>query len=443
MSATETATASSAAVDPIGASSPVPSLTVLHTPRSELLGARLVPGRRPIPIGRDERVFDGRALEDAKVSRRHAQVVTEGGSVRLRDLGSKNGTVVGGRPLDSAAVALSPGDVVRLGRTLLLFHLRAAVPPEDADLPGLLGTSDAMRRLRTQLLRYASRPAPVLVLGETGTGKELVAEALAHRGRPGRPYLQCNVATVRGDLVAATLFGHQKGAFTGATSARAGLFRDADRGTLFLDELGELEASVQAQLLRVLEAGEVVPVGASRPLPVDVRVVAATNRDLAAEVAAGRFRADLMNRVDQLRVTLPPLRERLEDVPLLAAHFAREEAGRDVPFDEAAMERLLRHPWPGNVRELRNLVTQLLADAPRRPWRRPLTLSQPALARLQDNAVLARAATADGPPGQPNLVAALERTRGNVAQAARLLGVDRGFFYRLCKQHGVEPGQHR
>ena len=443
MNPTATATASSAAVDPAQAETPVPCLTVVHGPHPELCGARLVPGSRAVVLGRDERVFEGRALDDAKASRHHARVQTAGGRVRISDLGSKNGTKVSGRVVGADPVPLAPGDIVRVGRTLLLFHERAAVPPEDANVPSILGRSDAMRRLRAQLLRYAARPTPVLVLGETGTGKELVAQALAGFGRPSGPFLRCNVSTLRGELVAATLFGHQKGVFTGATHARPGLFRDAHQGTLFLDEIGELEATVQAQLLRVLEAGEVVPLGATRPASVDVRVVAATHRDLPRRVAAGAFRADLLNRLDQLRVALPPLRERLEDLPLLAAHFAREEAGRDVAFDPAAMERLLLHPWPGNVRELRNAVTQLLADAPRRPWSRPLALSAAVLQKLEDSAALAPGTAPAGPPGRDDLAAALERTAGNVKQAAELLGVDRGFFYRLCKRHGVAPGEYR
>lgn len=229
---------------------------------------------------------------------------------------------------------------------------------------GLVGDSDAMWRLRTDVLRYGPRSAPVLVLGETGSGKELVARALHLTSpRAQAPFVAVNVATLRGDLVVSELFGHERGAFTGSQQRHRGLFEQAHGGTLFLDELGELDPRTQADLLRVLEDGVVRPLGSDRPRAVNVRLIAATHRDLAQMVTQGTFRADLYYRLHVLPVSMPPLRERVDDIPALVAHLLgvlRPESG-DRQLTDRALAVLRRHDWPGNVRQLLTVLRRAIA----------------------------------------------------------------------------------
>ncbi|HSM10644.1 MAG TPA: nitrogen regulation protein NR(I) [Lysobacter sp.] len=237
------------------------------------------------------------------------------------------------------------------------------------DGPALLGSSPAMRTLFRAIGRLAQAPLSVLVTGETGTGKELVARAL-HRESPraNRPFVALNTAAIPSELLESELFGHEAGAFTGAQRRQLGRFEQADRGTLFLDEIGDMPLPLQTRLLRVLAEGEFFRVGGRELIKVDVRVIAATHQDLEALVAAGRFRADLLHRLDVVRLRLPPLRERREDVPQLAERFLATAAARlgarPKRLDAAAVERLLAHDWPGNVRELENLCWRVAALAP-------------------------------------------------------------------------------
>lgn len=221
-----------------------------------------------------------------------------------------------------------------------------------------------MHRLEEAISRVGRVDCPVLITGETGSGKEEVARAIHATGaRAKHPFVAINCAGIVGTLAESLLFGHQKGSFTGADDATAGAFRAADGGILFLDEIGELPLDLQPKLLRALELREVVPVGATRPVKVDVQVIAATNRDLHREVAAGRFREDLLYRLNTIHVTVPPLRDRREDIPLFAAHFAADCAERfDRPgwtLPEEAIRRFVDHSWPGNVRELRQTVLRI------------------------------------------------------------------------------------
>ena len=244
---------------------------------------------------------------------------------------------------------------------------REAVP--DATTQPLLGTSPAMRALFRSIGRLAQAPLSVLVTGETGTGKELVARAL-HRESPRAdgPFVALNTAAIPAELLESELFGHEAGAFTGATRRHVGRFEQADGGTLFLDEIGDMPLPLQTRLLRVLAEGEFFRVGGRALIKVDVRVVAATHQALETLVADGRFRADLLHRLDVVRLRLPALRERVEDIPLLAERFLQAAALRfDAPpkrLARAALQRLLAHPWPGNVRELENLCWRLAALAP-------------------------------------------------------------------------------
>ena len=237
------------------------------------------------------------------------------------------------------------------------------------DVPALVGDSAPMRALFRSIGRLAQAPLSVLVTGETGTGKELVARALHDESpRAARPFVALNTAAIPAELLESELFGHEAGAFTGAQRRHVGRFEQADGGTLFLDEIGDMPASLQTRLLRVLAQGEFFRVGGRELIRVDVRVIAATHQPLEALVEQGRFRADLLHRLDVVRLRLPPLRERREDVPLLAARFLADASRRlDVPakaFGKAALERLQAHAWPGNVRELENVCWRLAALAP-------------------------------------------------------------------------------
>ena len=241
-------------------------------------------------------------------------------------------------------------------------------PSEPEGPPQLVGGSAPMRDLFRAIGRYAQLPLAVLVTGETGTGKELVARALhAESPRPARPFVALNTAAIPAELLESELFGHEAGAFTGATKRHIGRFEQADGGTLFLDEIGDMPAGLQTRLLRVLAEGEFFRVGGRELIRVDVRVIAATHQDLAARVREGRFREDLLHRLDVLRLSLPPLRERREDIPLLAARFVNEAAQAmglgTRRLATAAIERLQQHAFPGNVRELRNLCFRLVALA--------------------------------------------------------------------------------
>ncbi|HVS02827.1 MAG TPA: sigma-54 dependent transcriptional regulator, partial [Thermoanaerobaculia bacterium] len=267
------------------------------------------------------------------------------------------------KPLQRDRVVLSLRHAVESYRLQSENRTLAQEPDE------LIGDSSAIRRLRETVERAAPTPATVLITGESGTGKELVARAV-HRGSPRRsgPLVQVNCAAIPEELIESELFGHEKGSFTGAVRKQAGKFVLAHGGTIFLDEVGDMSARTQAKVLRVLQNGEVEPVGAEKTIRVDVRVVAATNRDLEAEIAAGRFRGDLYYRLNVVPLRTPPLREHLEDLPVLVGYFVRRfSAANNYPpkaFDAEALEQLRAMPWKGNVRELRNLIERLLILSP-------------------------------------------------------------------------------
>ena len=299
-------------------------------------------------------------LEDRFVSARHLRLERRGARWRLRDLGSTNGTLVGGVRVTEAE--LPDGVAIAIGDAELVLEraVGAAAPPPAVD--GMVWREPAMRQVLELLERVAPSSAAVTILGETGTGKELVARAV-HRlsGRAGA-FIPVNCSAIAESLIESELFGHEKGAFSGAERLRKGAFEEADGGTIFLDEIGELPLELQPKLLRALELGEVKRVGASRPLTVDARIVAATHRDLRAQVRAGRFREDLYYRLCVVPVTVPPLRARPGDVRALAEHFLARAAPRGLAlrFSDEALAKLERHAWPGNVRQLRNVVQRAL-----------------------------------------------------------------------------------
>ncbi|GMU08301.1 sigma 54-interacting transcriptional regulator [Corallococcus caeni] len=300
-------------------------------------------------------------LQDRFISGRHLKVSRKDGVFHVVDLRSTNGTWLGPVRLFEAEVTLPTS--LRVGEAELVLEAVPAAKKEAQAFHGILGSDPSVRQLTDLIQRVAPSTAAVTILGESGTGKELVANALhACSPRANRPLIPVNCAAISKELIESELFGHEKGAFTGSVGARKGAFEEADGGTLFLDEIGELPLDLQAKLLRALESGEIKRVGASRPLHVDVRVVAATNRDLLAAAREGRFREDLYYRLCVVPLHLPPLRNRRGDVVALAEHFVRAFAprGQTVRFTQAALERLQQHAWPGNIRELRNVVHRAL-----------------------------------------------------------------------------------
>ena len=334
--------------------------------------------------------------------------------------------------LGIAAAAAAPS--VRLALA------KAAPPTRVNEVPELVGESAAMAAVREAIVRAAVSPFPVIVEGESGSGKELAARAIhARSARRDRRFCAINCAALVDDLVEAELFGHARGAFTGANADRPGLFEDASGGTLFMDEIAELGPRVQAKLLRVLQEAEIRRVGETMVRKVDVRIVAATNRPLAREVEAGSFRADLWYRLDVIRITLPPLRERIEDVPLLANHVWRTLAARTgsrAALSPATIAALSAYDWPGNIRELQNVLASVLVSAPRAGLIGPASLP----AHVARVAALDRSATLADARRQFEeryVRAALARAGGRTATAARDLGLSRQGLSKLMGRLGI------
>lgn len=356
------------------------------------------------------------------------------------------------KPLSTDRLLLAVGNALEIARLKgELRELKEAAGPTTA----LLGESPVMRELRERVRRAASANAPVLVTGERGTGKELVARAI-HEGskRASNTMEKLNCAAVPQELIESELFGHEQGAFTGAVRERKGKFERAHGSTLFLDEVGDMPQPMQAKLLRVLQEGEVERVGGSKTLKVDVRVVAATNRDLAGDVANGRFRADLYDRLNVVPIHIPPLRARREDIPLLVEHFlpAASRANDRPPrtMTQAAVALLMKHSFPGNVRELKNLIERLVILTTEDViTEEDARMALPVLATVGPTT-----AGRDGyyTPGVPLremqeaferdiILRALDHHRGNATHAARDLGLERSHFYKKMRALGIKrPG---
>jgi two-component system nitrogen regulation response regulator GlnG len=303
-------------------------------------------------------------LPDAAVSRRHLELVNKGGVITARDLGSTNGSFFEGTRFEQ--LELHPGSVFRVGETELQLVAPQKVDPlppsEETAFGKLLGKSRRMREAFAILERAARSDATVLINGETGTGKEVAAESIHLRSaRAKGPLIVVDCASIPANLIESELFGHVKGAYTNALSDRVGAFEAAHGGTIFLDEIGELPAALQPRLLRVLETRRIKRIGSNEVVPVDVRVIAATNRSLEEEVKAQRFRSDLYFRLAVVRVTLPPLRARIEDIPMLARSFLerhQHKGRRELELTPEVIAALTSYDWPGNVRELRNVMDQ-------------------------------------------------------------------------------------
>ena len=314
----------------------------------------------------------------------------------------------------------------------------------------MIGASPAMRRLRETVEKAAPTTATVLVSGESGSGKELVARAI-HRASPRREraLVEVNCAAIPDELIESELFGHEKGSFTGAVRKQAGKFVLADGGTIFLDEVGDMSARTQAKVLRVLQNGEVEPVGAERTERVDVRVIAATHRDLEAEIAAGRFRDDLFYRLNVVPIRTPPLRERLEDLPLLVDYFVRRYAERNnTPrreFAPEAIEHLKAMPWKGNVRELKNLVERLLILAPGATIGREEVLAAAGGAGPElSDALLSVATLREFRDNAEKLfiLHKLDQNDWNVTQTAQSIDTPRSNLYKKMEQYGIRREEH-
>ena len=405
-------------------------------------------------------------LADQTVSRIHCEIVREARGYLLRDLGSTNGTLLDGAEIRE--VYLRPGAILTVGKIELkvrTFAERIEVLPSERELfGGAVGKSAPMREIFGLLEKLAPSDATVLLGGETGTGKDVLARAI-HEASPRkeRPLIVVDCGAVVGSLIESELFGHEKAAFTGADRLRVGAFEAADGGTVFLDEIGELPLSLQPKLLRVLERREVQRLGSSSPRTVDVRLVAATHRDLAGMVRDGGFREDLYFRLAVVPLELPPLRERLEDLPLLVERLLRD-LSREVPdappltIAKSALEALSGHDWPGNVRELRNVLARAAYIT------RAAGESEIRLGHVPMGAPALGAAGGEGeliPPFDPELSYRdtksrfeemfekryvswlLDRHEGNISAAARAADMDRKYLHKLAKKHGVHPSQKK
>jgi two-component system nitrogen regulation response regulator NtrX len=346
------------------------------------------------------------------------------------------------KPLSPEAVLVTVRAALELNRTRAQNR---ALQEELGRRATLIGEGPAMQQVQALIARVAPTEARVLITGESGTGKELVAAAIhGSSRRKGRPFITVNCAAIPRDLVESEMFGHERGAFTGATERRLGRFELANGGTLFLDEVGDLSQEAQAKLLRTLETGELQRIGAEATTRIDARVIAATNRQLGDAVHHGAFREDLFFRLNVFPIELPPLRERLEDLPALVSHLAeRVRPGHAVSFTEAALAALSEYSWPGNIRELANLVERLsilsgpVIDAS--AVRQVLRGGNSSPPVNQSSALLGRSLTDALDEYERELItAALTQAQGNMAEAARILQTDRANLYRRMRRLGVE-----
>ncbi len=434
-------------------------------------------GQRTL-IGRDP--WCDLVLTDPRVSGQHCEIVLGNDEVRIRDLESTNGTLCNGLRVIEAF--LEPGTTIHVGDSELRLEAgqgRRVLERSPFDPTGqLIGTAPAMQRLFDMMSRVAPLGLSVVLLGETGTGKTAVARAIHDMSqRSSRPFISINCGALPPDLVESTLFGHVKGAFTGAHRSAAGIFEQADGGTVLLDEIGEMPLALQPKLLQVLESRKVRPVGGQAEVDVDARLITATHRVLAQDVADGRFRQDLYYRIAGLELTLPPLRERPEDLPLLAQSFLSRhaEAARRGPatapflhgIGENALRMLKDHPWPGNVRELDNVISRAVALAAG-----PLLRADDIL--LTSWVAAASEPTTGGPSGAPGTAETtaitedapisldrsfkefkaavlaehesayfahlIARADGNLSRAARIAGISRTYLMTMLKKYSLYSG---
>lgn len=395
---------------------------------------------RRVVIGRDQSLFSGGPLVDPKISRKHAELQSTKTGVRLRDLGSSNGTFVNGIRIDRVDLALD--DRIRVGDCFFALVTEAS---ETDDSP-LVGDSVAIRKARREIRRVAPSEASLLLVGETGCGKELAAQEIHRISRRSGQFVAVNCGAIPESLLESELFGHTKGAFSGADRNKSGLFEVAQGGTLFLDEIGELPIAMQAKLLRVLQDKEVRPLGSTRGRRIDTRVVAATNRNLIAAINTKQFRGDLYSRISQWVIQLPPLRERWLDIPILLQAFL--PPGETRTLCPELVGAFVQHSWPFNVRELQSMLAQCRAEAPARG---PISVSSGVLEQLETHRGIRIDGDAldSGPqpreraPERQILERLLIKCHGNVNQVAQELGKHRFQIYRWLNSYQLDPAQYR
>ena len=383
-------------------------------------------------------------LDDPTVSRHHCAIRVTPRGCQLRDLGSTNGTWLAGHLIEAAY--LKPGSTFRVGSINVRFeYLDEEVREElseDDRFGDALGTSPAMRHIFAMLARIAPAESTVLLEGETGTGKGLIADLIHRRSQRAKgPFVVVDCASIPPTLIESELFGHEKGAFTGAHAARTGAFEAANGGTVFLDEIGELPLDLQAKLLRALEERTIKRIGSTKPTRLDVRVVAATNRDLREAVNRNKFRADLYYRLNVVRLRIPALRERREDIPLLVQHFYRTFTGDD---DAVAPRELVTafgdHTWPGNVRELRSAVERAVLMADPRAWLEDS--SAPAASEVFDEQLSFRGSKERAVHRWERwyVTELVSRHGGNLSRAAKAARMDRAHLRELLRRYGGAGG---
>jgi two-component system, NtrC family, response regulator GlrR len=409
-------------------------------------GSACEDGADEITVGTDP--GNDLVLTDPAISRHHFAVSATSRGTLIRDLSSTNGTVVDGVRVERAY--LRPGSVISIGQTELRVEPAGETTEtlSSAERWGhALGSSPAMRRIFALLPRIAASDATVLLEGETGTGKSLLAIAIHEASaRASRPFVTVDCGAIPPTLIESELFGHEKGAFTGATGARIGAFESAAGGTLFLDEIGELPLEMQPKLLRALEDRVVKRVGGNEPIRLDIRLIAATNRELREEVNRARFRSDLFYRLATLRLRVPPLRERREDIPLLAAHFYSQFVPGEEPSAELITD-LMRRDWPGNVRELRAAVERVVLLDDLAVWEDITVANPPADGApapiVAEDGVSFRAAKerAVAVWERAYVRSLVQRHGGNLSKAARAVRMDRNHLRELMRRHGVEVGE--
>jgi transcriptional regulator with GAF, ATPase, and Fis domain len=424
-----------------GAPSGVQALVLsgTHKGANKIVGGRLTVGKA---------ADNDLVLTDDTVSRHHCEIIRAPDGLHVRDLESTNGTKIDGTRIREAMI--QPGSVLKVGEVEIQFKptaQRVEVMPSDKSSFGpAIGQSLAMRTIFGVLERIAPTDATVLLEGETGTGKDVLARAIwSGSTRANKPFLVVDCGAVTYSLIESELFGHERGAFTGAVATRQGAFELADGGTVFLDEIGELPLDVQPKLLRVLETREFRRVGGNKTLQTNVRVIAATKRDLQREVAAGKFREDLYFRLAVVPVTVPPLRARRDDIPALVQHMLKAAGGEGLSVASDTMQALTAHDWPGNVRELRNVLERAIYMAQATGSREIGVVTLPSGSAASDAAFhfepdksyRETRAKYDGEFEKRYVKWLLGRHGGNISAAAREAKMDRKHLHDMAKKHGL------